>query len=57
MGHNKHTDIGTLTLLFTEQLGLQLELQHPGSDEWEFVAPLAGHAIVNVGDSSFPQPK
>ena len=48
-GHNKHTDIGTLTLLFTEQWGLQL--QRPGSDEWEFVAPLAGHAIVNVGDS------
>ena len=50
MGHNKHTDIGTLTLLFTEQWGLQLQ-QHPGSDEWQFVAPLAGHAIVNVGDS------
>lgn len=49
MGHNKHTDIGTLTLLFTEQWGLQL--QQPGSDEWEFIAPLDGHAIVNVGDS------
>jgi isopenicillin N synthase-like dioxygenase len=49
MGHNKHTDIGTLTLLFTEQWGLQL--QQPGSDEWQFVAPLPGHAIVNVGDS------
>jgi isopenicillin N synthase-like dioxygenase len=49
MGHNKHTDIGTLTLLFTEQWGLQL--QHPGSDEWDFVAPRDGHAIVNVGDS------
>jgi len=51
MGHNKHTDIGTLTLLFTEQWGLQL--QQPGSvdSEWKFVAPLDGHAIVNVGDS------
>ena len=50
MGHNKHTDIGTLTLLFTEQWGLQLQ-QRPGSDEWQFVAPREGHAIVNVGDS------
>ena len=49
-GMDKHTDIGTLTLLFIEQWGLQLQ-QHPGSDEWEFVAPLAGHALVNVGDS------
>ncbi|KAF8890525.1 2OG-Fe-II oxygenase family oxidoreductase [Gymnopilus junonius] len=49
MGHNKHTDIGTLTLLFTEQWGLQL--QQPGADEWDFVAPREGHAIVNVGDS------
>jgi isopenicillin N synthase-like dioxygenase len=48
-GHNKHTDIGTLTLLFTEQWGLQL--QQPGLGEWEFVAPRDGHAIVNVGDS------
>jgi isopenicillin N synthase-like dioxygenase len=47
---NKHTDIGTLsTLLFTEQWRLQL--QRPGSDEWDFVAPRDGHAIVNVGDS------
>ena len=49
MGHNKHTDIGSLTLLFTEQWGLQL--QQPGSAHWEFVAPRDGHAIVNVGDS------
>ena len=49
MGHNKHTDIGSITLLFTEQWGLQL--QRPGSTEWEFVAPRDGHAIINIGDS------
>ncbi|KAF9482691.1 2OG-Fe-II oxygenase family oxidoreductase [Pholiota conissans] len=49
MGHNKHTDIGSLTLLFTKQWGLQL--QQPGSDDWSFVAPREGHAIINVGDS------
>jgi len=49
MGHNKHTDIGSLTLLFTEQWGLQL--QQPGSDDWAFVEPRDGYAIVNVGDS------
>ncbi|KJA22083.1 hypothetical protein HYPSUDRAFT_55015 [Hypholoma sublateritium FD-334 SS-4] len=49
MGYNKHTDIGSITLLFTEQWGLQL--QRPGSSEWEFVAPRDGHAIINIGDS------
>ncbi|KAF8974165.1 2OG-Fe-II oxygenase family oxidoreductase [Flammula alnicola] len=49
MGHNKHTDIGSVTLLFTEQWGLQL--QQPGSTEWAFVEPRDGHAIINVGDS------
>lgn len=49
MGHNKHTDIGSITLLFTEQWGLQL--QRPWSIDWEFVAPRDGHAIINIGDS------
>jgi isopenicillin N synthase-like dioxygenase len=48
-GHNHHTDIGSLTLLFTEQWGLQLKA--PGEDEWDWVAPRDGHAIINVGDS------
>lgn len=49
MGHNKHTDIGSLTLLFTEQWGLQL--QSTEGTEWAYVAPRDGHAIINVGDS------
>jgi len=46
---NKHTDSGTLTLLFGEQWGLQVEL--PETKSWAFVEPRAGHAVINVADS------
>ena len=49
VGHQKHTDIGSLTLLFSEQWGLQV--MPPASSTWEFVAPRLGHAVINVGDS------
>jgi isopenicillin N synthase-like dioxygenase len=49
VGHNQHTDIGSLTLLFSKQWGLQLV--SPETQEWEWVAPRPGHAIINVGDS------
>ena len=49
VGHNKHTDIGSLTLLFTEQWGLQV--LEPETKNWTFVQPKAGHAVVNAGDS------
>ncbi|OWY45646.1 hypothetical protein AA0118_g10866 [Alternaria tenuissima] len=49
VGHNQHTDIGSLTLLFSKQWGLQLV--SPETEEWEWVAPRPGHAIINVGDS------
>ncbi|KAJ3159268.1 hypothetical protein HDU86_001871 [Geranomyces michiganensis] len=49
VGHNKHTDIGSLTLLFAEQWGLQVV--SPERNTWEFVRPRDGHAIINVGDS------
>ncbi|EGX90503.1 2OG-Fe(II) oxygenase family oxidoreductase, putative [Cordyceps militaris CM01] len=49
VGHQQHTDIGSLTLLFSEQWGLQV--QRPGAEAWEFIEPLAGHAVINVGDS------
>ncbi|KAJ5875003.1 uncharacterized protein N7473_011189 [Penicillium subrubescens] len=49
IGHLKHTDIGSLTLLFSEQWGLQI--LPPRSDTWEFVEPKKGYAVVNVGDS------
>ncbi|KAK6582769.1 hypothetical protein PZA11_005177 [Diplocarpon coronariae] len=49
IGHQKHTDISSLTLLFSEQWGLQI--RPPGAKEFGFVAPRVGSAIVNVGDS------
>ncbi|CAI6338801.1 unnamed protein product [Periconia digitata] len=49
VGHNKHTDIGSLTLLFAKQWGLQI--LSPDAKTWAFVKPRPGHAVVNVGDS------
>ncbi|KAJ8121786.1 hypothetical protein O1611_g10011 [Lasiodiplodia mahajangana] len=49
VGHNKHTDIGSLTLLLCQQWGLQI--LSPGTEKWAFVEPRAGHAVINVGDS------
>jgi isopenicillin N synthase-like dioxygenase len=49
VGQNSHTDIGTLTLLFAPQWGLQA--MSPVSGEWEWIRPLPGHAIINVGDT------
>ncbi|KAI9739819.1 MAG: hypothetical protein M1834_006540 [Cirrosporium novae-zelandiae] len=46
--HTPHTDLGSLTFLFTEQPGLQV--LSPGADEWKYVAPRPGHAIINLGD-------
>ncbi|MCJ1313506.1 hypothetical protein MMC25_007185 [Agyrium rufum] len=48
-GHMAHTDVGTLTLLFTTSPGLQI--LSPQDQTWISVPPLSGHAIVNVGDS------
>jgi len=49
IGHQKHTDISSLTLLFSEQWGLQI--RPPRAREFGFVKPKEGCAIVNVGDS------
>lgn len=49
IGHQKHTDIGSLALLFSEQCGLQALPR--GASSWELVAPRPGHAIVHGGDS------
>jgi isopenicillin N synthase-like dioxygenase len=43
-----HTDLGTLTLLFTRQPGLQV--LPAGTKEWRYVVPREGHAVVNLGD-------
>lgn len=47
--HAAHTDLGTLTFLFTQQPGLQICT--PGTDSWTWVLPKEGHAIVNIGDA------
>lgn len=49
VGHLQHTDIGSLTLLFVKQWGLQVF--SPRKQAWEYVEPKPGHAIVNVADS------
>ncbi|KAF2122492.1 hypothetical protein BDV96DRAFT_626406 [Lophiotrema nucula] len=49
VGHNKHTDLGSLTLLLCQQWGLQI--LPPEAKTWEFVEPRAKHAVINVGDT------
>ncbi|CAD6451372.1 b99b15e1-841e-4402-92d6-7b9691663bd4 [Sclerotinia trifoliorum] len=46
---NKHNDMGTLTLVFSDQWGVEIEM--PDTKEWGFVVPKEGHALVNVADS------
>ena len=46
--HTPHTDMGSLTFLFTRQPGLQVI--SPVSGQWEWVQPKADCAIVNLGD-------
>ncbi|KAI0334054.1 Clavaminate synthase-like protein [Cubamyces sp. BRFM 1775] len=48
-GIGAHTDFGTLTFLHNRLGGLQV--LPPGSQEWQYVKPLPGHAICNVGDA------
>ena len=48
-----HTDLGSLTVLFTSQPGLQVLLPSANSDEaqeWTFIDPRPGCAIINIGD-------
>ena len=44
-----HTDFGSLSFLHNRLGGLQV--LPPGYDTWQYVRPLAGHAICNVGDA------
>ena len=48
-GQNMHTDIGSITLLFAPQWGLQVIC--PDTKTWKYVAPRPGHAIINVADT------
>ncbi|KAK6357540.1 hypothetical protein TWF718_001849 [Orbilia javanica] len=45
---NKHTDSGTLTLLFAEQLGLHVQL---ADGSWGYTPSVPGCAVVHVADS------
>lgn len=44
-----HTDFGSLSLLFNRLGGLQV--MPVGKEEWEYVKPLPGHAVCNIGDA------
>ena len=52
----KHTDFGSITILFNRLGGLQIlpppslvpDKQEP---QWTYVRPLSGHCIVNLGDA------
>ncbi|RYO89235.1 hypothetical protein DL766_004543 [Monosporascus sp. MC13-8B] len=44
-----HTDFGSVTLLFNWLGGLQIE--NRASGVWEWVKPVPGHAICNLGDA------
>jgi isopenicillin N synthase-like dioxygenase len=46
---NRHTDSGTLTMLFYEEWGLHVNFK--GSDEWAFASANPGSVLVNVADS------
>ncbi|KAK4201255.1 hypothetical protein QBC40DRAFT_324733 [Triangularia verruculosa] len=50
IGLPSHTDFGTVTILFNWQAGLQIE-SATATGQWEWVKPLPGHAIVNLGDA------
>ncbi|KAJ5761174.1 Oxoglutarate/iron-dependent dioxygenase [Penicillium odoratum] len=45
----QHTDFGSVTVLFNRLGGLQVQM--PGTDDWVYVRPLPGHAIINLGDA------
>jgi isopenicillin N synthase-like dioxygenase len=43
-----HTDGGTLTILFGDEWGIEME--HPETKDWAFIEPKPGCALINVGD-------
>jgi isopenicillin N synthase-like dioxygenase len=47
--HQKHTDIGSLTVLFSDEWGLQVV--NPETGKWEWVEPQKYQAVINVGDT------
>ncbi|KIV86674.1 hypothetical protein PV11_02271 [Exophiala sideris] len=52
VGLASHTDFGSVTILFNWLGGLQIESRTPGRiGEWEYVKPMPGKAIINLGDA------
>ena len=49
IGNMAHIDMGSLTVVFSKVPGLQALLL--GNEDWSFIPPRVGHAVVNVGDS------
>jgi isopenicillin N synthase-like dioxygenase len=49
-----HTDLGSLTFVFSDMPGLQVLPVGKGSaydeKDWRYVLPKPGHAVVNIGD-------
>lgn len=45
-----HTDFGSFSFLHGRGTG-GLQVLPPGSDKWYYIKPMAGHAVVNVGDT------
>jgi isopenicillin N synthase-like dioxygenase len=45
----EHTDFGSLTILLNRLGGLQVQL--PKTEDWVYVRPVPGCAIVNLGDA------
>ncbi|EMD41147.1 hypothetical protein CERSUDRAFT_80784 [Gelatoporia subvermispora B] len=44
-----HTDFGSLSFLHNRLGGLQVLV--PGAETWQYVRPIPGHAICNLGDA------
>ncbi|KAJ7116907.1 Clavaminate synthase-like protein [Mycena epipterygia] len=44
-----HTDYGSLSFLHNRLGGLQVFV--PGAETWQYVKPIPGHAICNIGDT------
>jgi len=46
-----HTDFGSLTFLHNRLGGLQVMV--PGTDKWQYVKPVRGCAVCNLGDAMY----
>ncbi|KAJ4347906.1 uncharacterized protein N0V89_009278 [Didymosphaeria variabile] len=52
IGLPSHTDFGSITILFNWLGGLQIQSHDPAkAGEWEYVKPLPGCAVINLGDA------